>query len=70
MLTDTEKRAILVRAKARAFASSVRANPGLALRVPDEIIDWLADKEVPTFFAHLRTMRVTQRDDWRWEASL
>lgn len=66
----TERRAILVRARARKFAGHVRANPGLAFGLPEDVVDWLGDDEVPTFFAHLRTFRLQQRkDDMKWEVA-
>ena len=67
-MTPAEKRAILVRAKAREFASMVRGCPGMAFSVPDAIADWLTDEEVPIFFDHCRAFRIVQRDDWKWEA--
>ncbi len=68
-MTPEEKRAILVRAKAREFAAMVRNSPGLAFFVPDAMADWLDDREFPAFFAHCRTFRISQREDKRWEAS-
>lgn len=69
-MTPEEKRAILVRAKAREFAAMVRGQPGLAFLVPDAIIDWLDDSEIPEFFAHCRAFRIVQRSDRRWEGEL
>ena len=68
-MTPEEKRAILVRSRARQFAALVRENPGLAFLVPDETIDWLTDAEIPVFFEHCRAFRIIQRSDKRWEAA-
>ena len=67
-MTPAEKRAILVRAKAREFASTVRNCPGLAFSIPDAVIDWLTDEEIPAFFDYCRTFRIIQRADEKWEA--
>ena len=65
-----ERRAVLVRAKARQFAASVRGCPGMAFTIPDEIIDWLEDSEIQDFFAACRSFRIMQREDRKWEATL
>lgn len=62
----TEKRAVLVRARARAFAASVKADR-MAHKLPDELIDWLEDSEIPTLKEHLQAFGLQQRADWLWE---
>lgn len=67
MLSAEEKRALLVRSKARAFARDVRMG-NMAIKLPDEIIDWLKDDEIPTFKRTCEEFRIRQRDDFFWEA--
>lgn len=66
MITEEGKRSILIRGKARAFASEVKASGG-ALHVPEEIVDWLKDSEFIGFFHHLGVFGLVQRSDKRWE---
>lgn len=61
-----EIRATLVRAKARAFAKSVKGT-NLAFKLPEELIDWLKDEEVPEFKQHLNNFGLVQRKDYLWE---
>ena len=68
-MTPEQIRAALIRAKARQFAAMVRETQ-MAHKVPDEIIDWLDDAEIPAFFEHSRGFRITQREDKRWEPRL
>jgi hypothetical protein len=70
MLSAADCRAILVRARARKFAMSVRACPGMAFQVPDEVIDWLKDDELVVFFDACRTFHITQRKAGYWEATM
>lgn len=69
-MDEAQRRAVLVRAKAREFAALVRSCPGWACSVPEEIVDWLRDSEFPAFFEHCRSFRITRRDDMKWEATL
>lgn len=66
MLTQVEKRAILVRAKARGFAKSVKGT-NLAFKLPEELIDWLKDEEIVPFKAYLNCFGLVQRKDSLWE---
>lgn len=63
---NSATRAILVRARARAFARSVKG-ANMALKIPDETIDWLTDAEVPVFKEHLANFGLEQRKDFYWE---
>lgn len=63
----TERRKVLVRARAREFADEVKTSR-MARRLPDELIDWLRDDEVPALAEHLRAFGLQQRTDWLWEA--
>lgn len=65
-ITETQKREILVRARARKFANEVKES-NMAILVPDDLIDWLHNDEIQPFFAHLRAFGLTQRNDCRWE---
>ena len=60
-------RQLLVRRRARLFAQEVKDSDGYALRVPDELIDWLTDEEVLTFHHLLREYGLVRRPDMRWE---
>lgn len=59
-------RPILVRSRARKFANDVKAS-GMALSIPEEIIDWLKDEEVPAFFEHCQCFGIQKRIDYLWE---
>lgn len=62
-----ERRKVLVRARARKFADEVKTSR-MAHRLPDELIDWLRDDEIPTLAEHLRALGLQRRTDWLWEA--
>lgn len=62
-----ETRRLLVRRKARLFALEVK-KLNLALKLGDEIIDWLKDDEIQDFKDHLSRFGLVQRDDFLWEA--
>lgn len=69
--TEAEKRQMLVRARARQFANDVKAS-GMACTVPDEIVDWLKDEEIPEFFKHLEAFGLVRQAHQRhfWERGL
>jgi hypothetical protein len=70
MLTESEKRNILIRAKARNFAFDVRSNFGFAQPVPEDIQEWLQDDEIPDFFAYLKQFGLQRREhDKKWEVA-
>ena len=60
-------REILVRAKARRFATEIKSNPGWATRVPDATFDWLRDSELQPFREWLLAFGLRQRADGLWE---
>jgi hypothetical protein len=66
-MTDAEKRAILVRSKARKFAAMVKESQ-MAWTIPDEIFDWLTDAEIETFKTYCIQFGLVQRaSDWKFE---
>lgn len=67
-MNETTKRQILIRAKARAFANTVKAS-NMALQVPDDVIDWLSDEEFPEFFNQLKLFGLQQNKHY-WERSV
>jgi hypothetical protein len=66
MLTEEAKRSILLRSKARAFAQEVKKQ-NLALKIPEEVVDWLKDEEILPFFDHLFSFGLQKRKDFFWE---
>jgi len=62
-----ERRKVLVRARARKFADEVKASR-MAHRLPDELIAWLRDDEIPTLTEYLKVFGLQRRTDWLWEA--
>ncbi len=71
MITPEEKRAILIRARARKFADFVRnEGHGFAHTIPDALVEDLSPAEVAALQEHLPRMRLVRREDWKWEASL
>lgn len=65
-LTRENLRLVLVRSKARKFAAMVKES-NMAHKVPDEIIDWLKDDDIPHFFTYLFDFGLTRRADHLWE---
>lgn len=62
-----DKRAILLRARARQFAATVKES-NMAHSLPDELVDWCQDAEFPQLFEHLRNFGLIQRShDLKWE---
>jgi len=65
-MAKLELRKILVRSKARKFAQDVRLSQ-MAHFIPDEIVEFLKDDEIPLFKEHLKEFRLQMRKDHRWE---
>ena len=67
MITEDQKRAALIRSKARKFANEVKAAAGLALKLPDELIDSISDEDWPAFRLCCQYHGIRQRKDYFWE---
>lgn len=58
---------LLVRRAARKFAHEVKES-NMALKLPDNIIDWLKDEDIEPFKEYLKSFGLVQRkQDYRWE---
>lgn len=64
--TEAERRALLVRSKARKFAAMVR-DQNMAFSIPEDVFDWLKDDEIEPFKDCCKQFRIVQRPDLRWE---
>lgn len=56
-----------LRVKAKKFKKSIPT--GMALRLPDSLLDNLSDEEAHEFFNILSQLGVTRRSDCLWERS-
>jgi hypothetical protein len=55
-----------IRAKAKAFRNSIPA--GMAIKLPDQLLDNLADKDLPVFFDALNRLGVHKQNGTNyWE---
>lgn len=65
-MTDEDIRAILVRARARKFATFVKDSV-FSHVIPRDILDWLEEDEITQFRIYLMGFGLHERPDQRWE---
>lgn len=67
--TEADKRAALVRSRAKKFAAHLRLNR-MAEHIPEEDQEWLKDEEIQAYKGVLIQQGCTMRThDYRWEST-
>ena len=61
-------RAVLLKRRARQFRDICRRD-NMAHKVPDPFFDSITNKEWAIFEAHLRSLGMRKREDFRWEVA-